>query len=412
VVDSPFLDHHGRPIEFSQRGLDETGESGEQSQAADFQAQIRTSVLDSDLPSDLLAAIYAIQQEATIARDQYRVLLSRLRYMETQSGLQIADSQIVSAALVPTTPSYPNKSLFAVLALVLGVGLGVGFAVMNEFYVGGFTSESQLQNILKLPVAATIPLTDDKSGDLASPANQLIDAPLSSYSESIRRLRAAIDRSFRNRKPGDALPSDRGAVILVTSAVPEEGKSTTALALARTYALSGKKTLLIDGDLRKPMLHTILNINPAGSLMEFLKDPDATNPTNPTSATSATDNFYGYDDKSPLQFILGTGRSKIPTDQLLVSKAFEYLIEYSSKKFEVIVIDSPPLLAVIDAQFIAHHADAVVLVVRWAMTSQSDLRSIMPALMASKKPSATLIPVLSREQARKSGYYRGYYSRY
>lgn len=369
--------------------------------ASDLRAQIRDSVLGSQLPSDLLAEIYEIQQESSIARSQYQNLLSRLRDVETQASLQIADSRIVSPALVPIVPVSPNKKMGLALSLVLAIGLGVGLAFVNEFYIGGFTSASQLQDVLHLPVATTVPLTPY---DKLSPAHNIIDAPLSIYSEAIRRLRAAIDQSFRIRASGDKPEQSGGKVVLVTSTIPEEGKSTTALSLARAYAISGKRTLLIDGDLRKPTAHKFMGVEPKASLLDYLKEKNGND--------IPIEEFYGKDTESGLEVLMGSGRSDVPTDQLLVSKTFESLISEARDVFDVIIVDSPPLLPIVDAQYIAYHADAIVLVVRWAKTNQSDVRSVMPALLESMKPGATILPVLSQQQGGKAAYYRGYYSGY
>ena len=372
-----------------------------ESNATDLRAQIRNSVLESQLPSDILAEIYEIQQESTIARNQYQTLLSRLRDVETQASLLIADSRIVSPALVPIVPVSPNKKMGLALSLVIAISLGVGLAFVNEFYIGGFTSASQLQDVLHLPVATIIPYTSDNQ---SSPANKLVDASLSVYSEAIRRLRAAIDQSLRKRASEERAEHEGGKVVLVTSTVPSEGKSTTAISLGRAYALSGKRTLLIDGDLRKPSVHKFMGVEPKASLLGYLKDNNRSD--------IPVEEFYGKDTETGLEVLMGSGRSDVPTDQLLVSKAFESLISGARDVFDVIIVDSAPLLPIVDAQYIAYHADAVVLVVRWAKTSQSDVRSIMPVLIESKKPGAAILPVLSQQQGGKAAYYRGYYSGY
>jgi capsular exopolysaccharide synthesis family protein len=372
-----------------------------ESNATDLRAQIRNSVLESQLPSDILAEIYEIQQESTIARNQYQTLLSRLRDVETQASLLIADSRIVSPALVPIVPVSPNKKMGLALSLVIAISLGVGLAFVNEFYIGGFTSASQLQDVLHLPVATIIPYTSDNQ---SSPANKLVDASLSVYSEAIRRLRAAIDQSLRKRASEERAEHEGGKVVLVTSTVPSEGKSTTAISLGRAYALSGKRTLLIDGDLRKPSVHKFMGVEPKTSLLDYLKD-------NNRSGIPVED-CYGKDTETDLEVLMGSGRSDVPTDQLLVSKAFESLISGARDVFDVIIVDSSPLLLIVDAQYIAYHADAIVLVVHWAKTNQGDVRSIMPVLIESKKPSAAILPVLSQLEGGKAVGYSGYYSGY
>ena len=96
---------------------------------------------------------------------------------------------------------------------------------------------------------------------------------------------------------------------------------------------------------------------------------------------------------------MGAGRSDIPTDQLLNSSTFEALLDQARDVYDIVIIDSPPLLPIVDARYIAHNADAVVMVVRWAATSQTDLRAAVEPLRAAMRPEAALIPVLNQQRA-------------
>ena len=250
-------------------------------QVSDFRTELRNELLRSDLSSESLAQIFELQQEASIARNQYQTLLSRVRDLEAQAGLQVADSRVVSPALAPNKPSAPNTRLILALALVAGLGLGIGLAFLNEYYVGGVTSAAQLRDLVHAPVATTVPLSLDKIGQQSSIADKVIAEPLSPYAESIRRLRASLDQGFRKRglsKSGSAelpgLSARDGRIVMITSTVPAEGKTTLALALARIYAISGQKTLLIDGDLRKPSVHRQVGLQPEFGLLDYLREPD------------------------------------------------------------------------------------------------------------------------------------------
>lgn len=159
---------------------------------------------------------------------------------------------------------------------------------------------------------------------------------MSSYAEAIRRLRAVLDQGMRGK------PKDECKVIMITSAISTEGKSSTALALARTYALSGKNVLLIDADLRKPAQHKLINHEPKQGFLDYLASPseimDHSDPS-----------FYVVDPKTRTGVILGRGRANIPTDQLLQSDAFAALIENARESMDVVIIDTPPVVPVVDA---------------------------------------------------------------
>ncbi len=365
---------------------------------ANLRGQLRRSVLDSDLSPKMLAEIYALQQDAGIARTQYQNLLTNMRDLETQARIQIADSRVVSPAIEPTTPGFPNRNLVLLAALAASMGIGVSLAFMNEYYIGGVTSTTQLGEVLGTPAAATIPLSPARGQGQFSIAETIIDAPLSIYSESIRKLRATIDQGFTPRQPPlQGAGPHRGKIILFTSALPGEGKTTTALALARTYALSGRKTLLIDADLRRPSVHHHLGLVPQAGFLDYLQNP---------SGKGLSGSFYARDPASTLALIMGAERSEVPTDQLLGSATFETLLGQARDIYDVIVIDSPPLLPVVDARYIARYADAVVMLVKWASTSQSDLRTALLPLRAAMAPSAVLLPVLAQvhTKTRRSEY--------
>ncbi|MGJ8585368.1 MAG: GumC family protein [Marinosulfonomonas sp.] len=369
-------------------------------QEEDTRRNLRETLIAGQLPPDLLAEIFEIQQDASNARAQYQNLLARTRDLETQAGVQIADSRVVSPALIPTRPSFPNKKLVAALALVLGAGLGVFFAFLREFFIGGFTSAAQLQDAVHAPVASIVPLADDLTKEEISPADKIINEPLSSYSEAIRRLRAAVDQKLHPINGIKDKTAAKTPVILVTSAVPNEGKSTTALALARTYAIAGKRVLLIDADLRKPSLHVFIDAEPSSGFLDYLRSPQE---------HVSMKEFSNGDPMSDLTLVLGRARSAIPTDQLISSVRFEKVLAGARQTFDVVILDSPPLLPVVDAHYLAKYADLTIMVVRWASTKQSDIRSIRGSLRDAMQPDAPIISILSHHEGRRG---RGYYDYY
>lgn len=369
---------------------------------SDLRAQIRQAVLVTDLPPDFLTEIYAIQQDASITRNQYQNLLSSLRAIETQSRIQMADSQLVSPALAPNMASFPNKNLVLLVALAASIGLGVSMAFLKEYYIGGITSPIQLSELLQMPSVNTIPMTIERNEQRLSIAEHVIDAPLSTYAESIRNLQASVDQAFRFPKNKPAPTA--GKIVLVTSSLPAEGKTTTSLALARTYALAGKSSLLIDADLRLPSIHRHLGFEPKVGILDYLRNPADVNISNA---------FYARDPASPLALMMGAGRSDIPTDQLLNSATFEALLHQARDVYDVIIVDSPPVLPVVDARYIAHHADAVVMMVKWAATSQNDVRAAVDTLRAAMQSNAAFLPVLGQQETRgKASRHGGYYSGY
>ncbi len=360
---------------------------------------LRSLVLDQSLSADVLTELYELQRGSEIARRQYETLLSRIQDVEAQADLQIADSRVVSPALAPQYAAFPNKTLILALAGFCAILLGLALAFLYENLIGGFTGDEQLAQVLKLPVAATVPRQRAKS-ERESLANTVVTAPLSGFSESIRRIRANVDQSVRHASP-DKPPATK--VIMVTSTAPNEGKTTLSLSLARSYALTGQRTLIIDCDLRKPSLHRHLNIESSTGLLDYLSsDGDGV----------ALQSIISSDPLTSVTTILGARRSNLPTDQLLSAVSFARLIRAARNSFEVIVLDTPPVGPVIDGHYVAPHADAIVFVTRWATTSQSDVRKAVTGLMAARQPDTQVLAVLNQQDETRSAYYRRYGSYY
>lgn len=379
--------------------------SANQTRETSLRESVRTAVLSSNLSADVLTSLYELQQNAELARTQYQTLLTRVQDLETQATLQIADSRIVSPAFAPSSASFPNTSLILMAALVASLVLGVVLALLYERFVGGFTTDTQLQSALRTRVVATVPRVKLRQ-ETRTLADLMTEAPLSVFAESIRRIRAGIDQSLRHasgtdpREPRTDENAEKGAVVMITSASPNEGKSVTALALARSYALSGRRTLLIDCDLRKPSIHYQLDLEPTLGLLDVLgADPgeaiDLRQIVTKDTLTTAT-------------VILGARRSNTPTDQLIGGHTFARLLQAARERFDVIILDTPPVVPVVDGLYIAPFVDVIMLIVRWASTSQSDAKAANAALVDARAEAAEILVVLSQQEATRRSYNNRY----
>ncbi len=361
--------------------------------------ELRTAILSStdDLPPEKLTEIYALQRASDIARKQYDALLTRLKDLDTQSNLQLADSRVVSPALVPSIPSSPHRPLIIGLAAIGSVLLGLGMAIVREHFIGGFVDENQVEDVLRIPLASVAPSYAPPTQAL-SVSDGVVSSPLSIYSESIRRLRANLDHAFRGADIG-------GKVIMISSAVPAEGKSTLSLSLARIYALSGKKTLLIDCDLRKPSIHRHLGLPSDMGLIDYLGAP--------LSEGVPLSKLLVSDPKTDLNVLLGGQRSDVPTDAFFTDARMTRLIASARKHFDYVIMDTPPIDPVVDGLYIAPQADALAFVIKWASTSQTVAKRSLAALAENKQPAAPILAVLSQQDQTKMGgnsRYSDYYS--
>ena len=365
-----------------------------QAQEASLRQDLRNTVLDSKLSPDILTELFELQQNAELARTQYQLLLSRAQDLEAQADLQIADSRIVSPALPPQNPSFPNRLMIMALAGIAAVGLGVTLAFLYENFIGGFSSEAQLASVLRTRVATAVPRQKTKS-ERESVANFMVTAPLSVFAESIRRLRAALGLLLQ---PGRGTTARGARIIMVCSAAPNEGKTTIALALARSYALAGNRTLIIDCDLRKPSIHRHLGIEPSLGLLEFLTNEDSDN----------LEAIISKDTLSSATVVAGARRSDVPTDQLLAGPAFERLIRAAQSSFDIVIVDTPPVGPVVDSLYIAPYADAIVFVTRWSSTSQQDARHAVTSLNDAKRADTEILSVINQQDQTRASYMRKY----
>ena len=367
-----------------------------QRRQGNLRAELRSQVMQSDLPADMLTDLFELQSSAAFARKQYETLVTRALELQSQAGLQVPDSRLVASALPASSQAFPNTNLFMACALFGGCILGVGVSLAYESAVGGFMTEEQLEGALNTRVAATIPrlkrgMDDDTLADM------VITAPLSQLAEAMRRTRLAIDASLSGQNRA------AGQIVMITSAVPNEGKSSVALALARSYALSGRKTLLIDGDLRQPVLANRVDIETPSGLLEYLEAPEARRDSS---------KLIRRESDTGLFLLLGTKATDRPTDRLLTAPAFAQLLRGATQTHAIVILDTPPVGPVVDALYMAPHADLIVMVTRWGSTAQRDSKTSLASLRDAKNADVPIISILNdkdRQTQPQGQHYRRYY---
>jgi len=375
---------------------------------AELRKQLRLSVVNADLPTDVLTQIYALQQASESKRTQFQTLISRLQDVEAQSDLQLADSRIVSQALKPSDPSSPNVKVILGISLFFGCFLGAGMALAYENFIGGFVDPRQVQSVLGVPTVVEVPVQTapkaEKAGDISSAADLVISRPLSEFAECIRRVRVAIDQTNMSQAGADQKPG--AAVIMFSSAEPEEGKTTLAVAFARACALAGQNTLLLDCDLRRPNVARLVNKNVKRGLQDYL--------LNPEQFRGSLASLAEVETHSRLRLILTKRGPQVPSSDLVLGNTFRELILSAKKTFDIIVLDTPPVEALVDGLRIAPLASHVVLVTKWASTPQ---QNVVRALESIRKanPSAHQLAILNQVQRAgfsKSTLYGGYHAYY
>ncbi|MBW9117568.1 polysaccharide biosynthesis tyrosine autokinase [Rhizobium cauense] len=322
-----------------------------------------------------------LEQRATALKNLYESYLGKYEEASQQQSFPIAKARVISEAGVPVSASSPKKTMTLGLAIVLGLMAGGALTAFQEFRERFFRVEGDVRTILGLKFLGYLPLVGKaprenklfrpRANTVAEPAETaadsdetferimrvVLEAPRSVFAETLRNAKLASDVMFQGK-------SDR--VIGVVSAMPGEGKSTTAANFAALLASSGKRTLLIDADLRNPGLTRMLRKPPQQGLVEAVlgEVPWASavkiDPTTKLAILPVLPNDH-----------------LMHTSELLASQGMFNLMENARKMFDYIVVDLAPLGPVIDAKAFAPQVDGFLFVTEWGSTPTSVVRDLL-----------------------------------
>lgn len=331
----------------------------------------------------------SLQREATAKRTAYD-RMSQMALESSQSAQnQIAQVVIVDRAEPPLNPSFPNKPVFAALALIVALAAGGGTIAVQEMLVKGLRSTEDVENLLGIPLIAAVP----KVPKTVNPANLLLEKPTSMFAESLRIARASILGVNAARQP---------KVIALTSALPSEGKTTTALAFARTLAMNNARTLLLECDVRRAALRPLV-ANPLDKpgIVEVLHG----------EATVAQAIQPG--DVPNLDHML-VREPYFSSGDLFGNGGMERVLEEVRSKYDLIVLDLPPLVGLADGRFLAVLADVTALIIRWDSTPGRAAASALSWLKADGANPVGAIYTMVDSSAEAIGglYYSKKYSAY
>lgn len=289
-----------------------------------------------------------LERQAATSRSLYEAFLARFKETREQQEIVEPDSRLVAIASPPSKPSTPGAKLFAAAGLLASGMIATILALLLDRLDRGLRSAREVEAALGLPTLALVPKLDKlKRGQ--KPYQYLMDKPLSAYTEAIRSIYMALKLASVDRAP---------KVVLVTSSLPEEGKTTIAVCLATFAARSHKRVLLIDLDLRHPSVHRELGWSVSHGLVEYLVDD------------RPLDEAIQHDLETGLHFLPVKAQTTNPTD-LLESERLRALIETCRARYDYVIIDSAPLVSVTDSRLAALLADKTVFVIKWGDTVES-----------------------------------------
>jgi succinoglycan biosynthesis transport protein ExoP len=383
------------------------------------QKSLSELVTESQTTSQAQIALRELESTSQTYRALYDNFLQR--YMESvqQQSFPITEARLITQASRPLRKSYPSTFVVMAVTSAGGLILGFGIAMLRNISDRVFRTGSQVEGVLQTDCIAVLPivkvggpkanLSPRNTGDAPSGPRTIardnsllwhvIDSPFSRFAESIRSIKVAADVS------GVAKPNK---VIAITSALPNEGKSTIATALAQLMAHAGARVVLVDCDLRNPSLSRKLARSASVGLLEVI------------SGKASVEEVVWLDPSTKLAFLPAVLKSRLPhTAEILASDATKKLFDKLRESYDYVVIDLSPLSPVVDVRAATHLMDSFVFVIEWGRTK---IEMVEHALGAARGVYENLlgvalnkadINVLNRyESYRGNYYYNRYYSRY
>jgi len=342
--------------------------------------------------------LLALEREAEANRSLFESFLARAKETRIQQEVQQPDARVISYAQVPGAPSYPPEDKYMTTAFVLSLGLALGLVYAIGLLDNGFRTAQQVTRLTGLPVFAVLPRVNLKR-EKAKYVEDLIT------NDSYTRFAESMNMLYSNLKwPRDGGPSKS---ILISSAMPKEGKTSIATSLVRRAAFLGDKALLIDCDFRNPRVARELGLSHSPGLGEVV-------------ARKAKLEDALQSDEASGASVLSCGRSEMNPVALIGSEAFRSLLEELKQRFDLIILDSSPILAVAEPQILARTVDQTLVVVRWGKTPRKAVAAAISQLQESgaRVSGVTLTQVDVTKQRYygygEYGYYtnqmKGYYS--
>ena len=309
-----------------------------------------------ELP-DLQRRYLQLYREVEVKQQLYTALLNSYQQLRIAKAGEIGNVRIVDTAVEPIEPIAPKKLQILILSIFLGGFLGTLLALLRNMMRSGIKDSTQIENELDLPVYATVPrspVQESRINILKKKKNIPILAVKNSDDiaiESLRSMRTAIHF---------ALSSARNNLITISGPAPEVGKSFISTNLATILAQSDKRVLIIDADLRRGYLHKYFNLDTQPGLTELL------------NGQQSLETVIRHTEVPGLS-VISRGKSPANPSELLSSNQFKNLLEQMSEKFDHVIIDTPPVLAVTDGIIISQYTGVNLVIARYAKTQMKEL---------------------------------------
>lgn len=345
-----------------------------------LQGQVRALQGQTLAEQDRSVRYNTLAREADTNRQIYDGLLQRYRELNASSGITASNIAIVDVAQVPIQPSSPSFKRNLAIAFIFGLGIAFGLVFLRDQLDDRLRVPEDVEDKIGVPLLGVIPRTAEED-----PATELAD-PKSILSESYSALRTSLLYSTREGLPG---------ILLVTSAQASEGKTTTSYAVARGFSRVGKRVLLVDADLRRPSVHKVLGVENKIGLSSLLVGQST-----PQDAVIASE----HDGLN----VLPAGPIPPSPAELLSSPRMAALLEQFDREYDLVVIDSAPILGLADSTELAALADGVMVIIEASRGRSGQLKNALRRLRGSDP--VILGAVLTKFDPNAAG--NAYYSYY
>lgn len=316
-----------------------------------------------------------LKREVDTNRELYDGLLQRYKEVGAQAGVTQNNISVIDAASVPQRPVSPRPLLSMALAALAGLGLALLLVFLRERFDDSIRAPEDVESKLGLPLLGVVPLVKGRQTLRAALAN-----PRSPVAEAQSALRSSVELASLRGMP---------STLLLTSSREAEGKSTTALGLARDLATTGQRVLLIDADLRKPSLHRLLDVSNEAGLSSVL------------ARRAVIDEVIRPTGTEGLMFVPAGPLPPSPA-QLLAGNVLASLLTMLAERFDVVVVDGPPVLGLADAPRLASAVEGVLFVIEANGAHRGHAKSALKRLLGA---NARIVgAVLTKYDAKKSGF--------
>ena len=394
--------------------------AGDFQQARNREGMLKSALAETKAEFDQLNArsfeYRAVKQEADGDKGLYQELMRKIKEAGINSSFQNSSIRLADSARPALKPVFPDIKLNGLIALLFSALIGVGAAIFADVLDNTIRDPEEIQRTLKTDVLGSLPVVKQWRGhvvpialnghgragrlpnspriaensDTKSEKGLQRHAPISSFEEAVRTLRDSILLSD---------PSQRPRSLLLTSATPREGKTTTAVYLALAHSDQKRKTLLIDADLRRPGIHTRLGLENKEGLRDVI--------TSDADWHGLLHKLEGHPD---LDTLVAGRSSQRAADRL--GAVLEQLLEQATKEYDLVIVDAPPLLGFAEPLQMATVVDAVVVVTLAGQTNRNAVRSVLTSL---KRVKANVLGIALNEVRKDMSdryYYYGYYGKY